>query len=149
MLNIFTALLKSTYSPADIAKTRFQGIGKAILYVFLLSVLFTLPSAYYLCSGTVNSMNGFKTVLKKISLISSISNGELQTKASASKETEANGFVIVFDPTDAYGAKQIAAKQNAIGILKNKMVLAVDGQATEMNYSLMPADITKKKSYQH
>ncbi len=79
----------------------------------------------------------------------SISNGELQTKASASKETEANGFVIVFDPTDAYGAKQIAAKQNAIGILKNKMVLAVDGQATEMNYSLMPADITKKKSYQH
>ncbi|XYJ24178.1 DUF1189 family protein [Bacillus velezensis] len=39
MLNIFTALLKSTYSPADIAKTRFQGIGKAILYVFLLSVL--------------------------------------------------------------------------------------------------------------
>lgn len=41
MLNIFTALWKSTYSPADIAKTRFQGIGKAILYVFLLSVLFT------------------------------------------------------------------------------------------------------------
>ncbi|CCF05881.1 DUF1189 domain-containing protein [Bacillus velezensis] len=145
MLNIFTALLKSTYSPADIAKTRFQGIGKAILYVFLLSVLFTLPSAYYLCSGTVNSMNGFKTVLKKDFPDFSISNGELQTKASASKETEANGFVIVFDPTDAYGAKQIAAKQNAIGILKNKMVLAVDGQATEMNYSLMPADITKKE----
>ncbi|WP_082791725.1 DUF1189 domain-containing protein [Bacillus nakamurai] len=145
MLNIFTALFKSTYSPRDIAKTRFQGIGKAILYVFLLSLLFTLPSAYYLCSGTVNSMNGFKTVLEKDFPDFTISNGELKTKAAAPKESEANGFVMVFDPTDAYGTKQIEAKQNAIGILKNKMVLAIDGQATEMNYSLMPADLTKKE----
>lgn len=144
-MNIFTALLKSTYSPRDIAKTRFQGIGKAILYVFLLSLLFTLPSAYYLCSGTVNSMNGFKTVLEKDFPDFTISNGELTTKAAAPKESEANGFVIVFDPTDAYGTKQIEAKQNAIGILKNKMVLAIDGHATEMNYSLMPADLTKKE----
>ncbi|WP_373688961.1 DUF1189 domain-containing protein [Bacillus nakamurai] len=145
MLNIFTALFKSTYSPRDIAKTRFQGIGKAILYVFLLSLLFTLPSAYYLCSGTVNSMNGFKTVLEKDFPDFTISNGELKTKAAVPKESEANGFVMVFDPTDAYGTKQIEAKQNAIGILKNKMVLAIDGQATEMNYSLMPADLTKKE----
>ncbi|KXZ18570.1 hypothetical protein AXI59_10220 [Bacillus nakamurai] len=144
-MNIFTALFKSTYSPRDIAKTRFQGIGKAILYVFLLSLLFTLPSAYYLCSGTVNSMNGFKTVLEKDFPDFTISNGELKTKAAAPKESEANGFVMVFDPTDAYGTKQIEAKQNAIGILKNKMVLAIDGQATEMNYSLMPADLTKKE----
>ncbi|MCP6681029.1 DUF1189 domain-containing protein [Bacillus nakamurai] len=144
-MNIFTALFKSTYSPRDIAKTRFQGIGKAILYVFLLSLLFTLPSAYYLCSGTVNSMNGFKTVLEKDFPDFTISNGELKTKAAVPKESEANGFVMVFDPTDAYGTKQIEAKQNAIGILKNKMVLAIDGQATEMNYSLMPADLTKKE----
>ncbi|MBY8912950.1 DUF1189 domain-containing protein [Bacillus sp. YC2] len=144
-MNIFTALLKSTYSPRDIAKTRFQGIGKAILYVFLLSLLFTAPSAYYLCSGTVNSMNGFKTVLEKDFPDFTISNGELKTNAAAPKESEANGFVMVFDPTDAYGTKQIEAKQNAIGILKNKMVLAIDGQATEMNYSLMPADLTKKE----
>lgn len=59
-------------------------------------------------------------------------------------ESQANGFVIVFDPTDAYGTEQIEAKQNAIGILQDKFVLAIDGQAQEMPYSMMPSDLTKK-----
>ncbi|KYD02102.1 DUF1189 domain-containing protein [Bacillus atrophaeus] len=143
-MNLFKLFVKSTYSPKDIAKTRFQGIGKAILYVFLLSLLFTLPSAYYLSSGTVKSMNGFKSVLQDDFPDFTISNGKLQTDEKKSTESQANGFVIVFDPTDAYGTEQIEAKQNAIGILKDKFVLAIDGQATEMNYSLLPSELTKK-----
>lgn len=78
-MNVFQLFIKSTYSPRDIAKTRFQGIGKAILYVFLLSVLFAIPTAYYVSSGTVKSMNGFKTVLNKDFPDFTISNGKLQT----------------------------------------------------------------------
>lgn len=78
-MNVFQLFIKSTYSPRDIAKTRFQGIGKAILYVFLLSVLFAIPTAYYVSSGTVQSMNGFKSVLNKDFPDFTISNGKLQT----------------------------------------------------------------------
>ncbi|MCI4136426.1 DUF1189 domain-containing protein [Bacillus vallismortis] len=143
-MNVFQLFIKSTYSPRDIAKTRFQGIGKAILYVFLLSVLFAIPTAYYVSSGTVKSMNAFKTVLNKDFPDFTISNGKLQTDTKKATESQANGFVIVFDPTDAYGTKQIEAKQNAIGILQNKFVLAIDGQAQEMPYSMMPSELKKK-----
>lgn len=50
----------------------------------------------------------------------------------------------MFDPTDSYGTEQIEAKQNAIGILQNKFVLAIDGQAQEMSYSMMPSELQKK-----
>lgn len=143
-MNVFQLFIKSTYSPRDIAKTRFQGIGKAILYVFLLSVLFAIPTAYYVSTGTVKSMNGFKTVLNKDFPDFTISNGKLQTDEKKATESQANGFVIVFDPTDSYGTEQIEAKQNAIGILQNKFVLAIDGQAQEMSYSMMPSELQKK-----
>ncbi len=92
-------------------------------------------------------MNGFKTVLHKDFLISKFQTANFKPMKKAT-ESQANGFVIVFDPTDAYGTEQIEAKQNAIGILQNKFVLAIDGQAQEMSYSMMPSELQKKMSLQ-
>ena len=33
---------------------------------------------------------------------------------------------------------------DAVGILQNKFVLAIDGQAQEMSYSMMPSELQKK-----
>ncbi len=45
-VSIFTLFYKSLYNPKEIAKFRFLGIGKTILYVFSLILLSSLPGIY-------------------------------------------------------------------------------------------------------
>ncbi|QHZ47681.1 DUF1189 domain-containing protein [Bacillus sp. NSP9.1] len=142
-MKLFQLLFKSTYSPPTVAKTRFQGIGKSILYVFLLSIIAALPNLYHTSKGMVQTMNSFQTAVKEIPDFS-IKNGTLDTDAKKAKEAQSFGFVVVFDPTDSYGTKQIKDKRNSLGILKDKFVIAIDGQVQEMPYTMLPEDMTKQ-----
>ena len=45
-VSIFTLFYKSLYNPKEIAKFRFLGIGKTILFVFFLILLSSLPGFY-------------------------------------------------------------------------------------------------------
>ena len=63
-MNIFTQLVKSLYSPKDIAKYRFQGIGKTILYVFFLTFIMVLPLAIYFTMAFMTNVDEFNTALK-------------------------------------------------------------------------------------
>ncbi|MED1739761.1 DUF1189 domain-containing protein [Bacillus swezeyi] len=142
-MNLFQQFYKSTYSTPAIAKTRFQGIGKTILYVFLLSVIAALPNLYHMSSGVVKTMNSFQSAVKEIPDFT-IKDGSLHTDAQKATESQSFGFVIVFDPTDSYGTKQIKDKQNSVGILKDKFVIAIDGQVQEMPYTMLPEEMTKQ-----
>lgn len=142
-MNIFQLFFKSTYSPPAIAKTRFQGVGKAIFFVFLLSILAALPNLYHISSGVVQTMNSFQSAVKEFPAFS-IKDGSLHTDAKKPIESQSFGFVIVLDPTGAYGSKQIQEKRNSVGILKDKFVIAIDGQAQEMPYKMLPEDMTKQ-----
>ncbi|WP_217620940.1 DUF1189 family protein, partial [Bacillus sp. GbtcB13] len=71
---------ESTYSPHAIGQMRFQGIGKTILFVFLLSNNAALPNLYHISSGVVNSMNSFPSAVKAFPAFS-IKDGSLQTDA--------------------------------------------------------------------
>ncbi|KMM53075.1 hypothetical protein ACH95_21900 [Bacillus glycinifermentans] len=142
-MNIFQLFFKSTYSPPAIAKTRFQGVGKAIFFVFLLSILAALPNLYHISSGVVQTMNSFQSAVKEFPAFS-IKDGLLHTDAKKPIESQSFGFVIVLDPTGAYGSKQIQEKRNSVGILKDKFVIAIDGQAQEMPYKMLPEEMTKQ-----
>ncbi|PEA85158.1 hypothetical protein COL60_14600 [Bacillus pseudomycoides] len=45
-MSVFTQLVKSLYSPKDMALFRFQKIGKTILYIMLLSLIATIPKTF-------------------------------------------------------------------------------------------------------
>ena len=121
---------------------RFQGIGKTILYVFLLSVIAALPNLYHISSGVVNTMNSFQSAVKEFPAFS-IKDGTLQTDAKKAIESQSFGFVIVFDPSGSYETKQIEETNAFVGILKNKFVIAIDGQVQEMPYTMLPEDMSK------
>ncbi|MCY8341214.1 DUF1189 domain-containing protein [Bacillus haynesii] len=141
-MNLFQRFFKSTYSPHAIGKMRFQGIGKTILYVFLLSIIAALPNLYHISSGVVNTMNSFQSAVKEFPAFS-IKDGSLQTDAKKAIESQSFGFVIVFDPSGSYKTKQIEDKRNSVGILKDKFVIAIDGQVQEMPYTMLPEDMSK------
>ena len=56
-LNIFKQLWVSLYSPKDIASFQNQGIGKTILFVFFISLIAFLPSAFYFGTMIVNGID--------------------------------------------------------------------------------------------
>lgn len=47
-ISLLTIMVNSIYSPKEIAKYRFLTIGKAIQYVFLFALIFTLPGIFNL-----------------------------------------------------------------------------------------------------
>ncbi|MCT8139718.1 DUF1189 family protein [Anaerobacillus sp. CMMVII] len=62
-MNIFQQLVKSIYSPPTVAKFRFQGIGKTILYVFVLMLITTSISGYQLATMISTAANQFQNDL--------------------------------------------------------------------------------------
>ncbi|WML30690.1 DUF1189 family protein [Neobacillus sp. OS1-32] len=64
-MNIFKQLVKSIYSPKDIALFRLQGIGKTILYVFLLTFISILPSIVFLSSALTSGLSTAKSFIQR------------------------------------------------------------------------------------
>ncbi|MFB8735183.1 DUF1189 family protein [Bacillus sp. SL00103] len=81
-MNVFKLLLKGIYSPKDIAKARFTGIGKAILFIFILSIIKEVPQGYHMSQEISNAMSGFQHVIKKDLPDFSIEKGKLQADQS-------------------------------------------------------------------
>ncbi|ALC81639.1 MULTISPECIES: DUF1189 domain-containing protein [Bacillus] len=144
-MRIFRQFFKSIYSPQAIARTRFQKIGIAILYVFLLSFLAALPSAFNMGTTIYQASYDFKDILERDIPDFSIKDGQLSTAEKAPVEGQAGQFMVVLDPASAYDTEQIEAKQNAAAFLKDKFVIATDGQAMEFEYTMFPSDISKNE----
>ncbi|NPC93326.1 DUF1189 domain-containing protein [Bacillus sp. WMMC1349] len=133
-MNMLRLSLKSTYSPQAIAKARFQGIGKTILYVFLLSIIAALPNVYHTNNHFTEAMNSLQSDLKDLPEFS-IEGGSLHTNTKKATELHTNGYTVVLDPENSYDMKQITDKQNAVGFLKEKLVIVINGQDIEVSYT--------------
>ncbi|MBY0122373.1 DUF1189 domain-containing protein [Bacillus sp. S/N-304-OC-R1] len=135
-MNIFKQLFKSLYSPRDIAMFRFQGIGKTILYVFLLTLISILPSVYYLSSGIVNGLNAVEKGLSSELPPFLIENGELQSKEDAPVIINKENFTILFDSTGTVDKDDLTKSKNTIAILKNEVYFMAGGQVQSLPYSM-------------
>ena len=143
-MNIFKQLYVSIYSPKTISKFRFQGIGKTILYVFILSLLSTLPTAIYFSSSLSEGLRSFDETLRDDLPTFTIENGVLSTDSEKPVEIKKDGFFIILDDTGAYSVEEMESKENAIGILSDSFVFAANGQAQTYEYSLLNMNLTKE-----
>lgn len=144
-MNVFKQLYTSIYSPKTISTFRFQGIGKTILYVFILSLLSMIPSSYYLTSELSAAIKGFDQTLRDDLPDFQIIDGELTSESNEPIEIKKDQFIIILDATGAFGAEEIENKQNAIGILKDQFVFAANGQSQSYEYSLLNMSISKQE----
>ncbi len=77
-MSIFTQLVKSVYSPKDMALFRFQKIGKTILYIMLLCLITTIPRTFFYGSFIQDSVTMVNQAIEKDLPDFKIENGELK-----------------------------------------------------------------------
>lgn len=143
-MKLFIQMGKSLYSPKDIASYRFQGIGKTIMYVFLLILISVLPSAYYTSMALNEAVAATKETLKTEIPSFKIENGELTAETKEPLTFNKEGFTIIFDPTGAVDQSDMAAMDATFAILKNEAVLSAGGETNSIPYTLFDTEVLTK-----
>ena len=96
-MNVFKQLYVSLYSPKDMATFRNQGIGKTILFVFLLTLISIIPSSYYFNVMIKDGMNMIQETISTEMPNFEIKNGKLTVEGDQPTIINKNGFVIFVD----------------------------------------------------
>ncbi|PEB43184.1 DUF1189 domain-containing protein [Bacillus pseudomycoides] len=132
-MSVFTQLVKSLYSPKDMALFRFQKIGKTILYIMLLCLIATIPKTFTFGNLTQDIVSTVHQSIEKDLPDFKIENGELHADVKEPIIKEDGNFVFVFDPnatdTTAYANKQ------GVFVLKDKVVSINNNQTQSQSYS--------------
>jgi hypothetical protein len=136
-MNIFKQFFRSTYSPKDIASFRFQGIGKTILYVFLLTLLSILPAIYYFSTVLTEGIEGTKSVMKNELPAFTIDNGTLTAESDVPITINKGDFTIIFDSTGVITNEDVEDEENAFALLKNEITVAAGGRIDTYSYSML------------
>lgn len=136
-MNIFKQLFKSIYSPKDIALFRFQGIGKTILFVFLLTFISVLPSIVYFSTALTTGLDSAKTFLEDEAPDFTIKNGQLEADTKVPVTINKDNFTIILDPTGAVSSQDAADQGNTFALLKDEFVMTAGGQSDTYPYSMM------------
>ncbi|MCM3663995.1 DUF1189 domain-containing protein [Mesobacillus subterraneus] len=147
-MNIFTQLIKSIYSPNDIARFRFQGIGKTILYVFILTLISIIPASYYSASTISEAAESVKETMKTDIPSFSIEQGELKSELKAPLTIKNESFTLIFDSTGTIEQKDLTGMDATFAILKNEAVLAAGGETNSFSYTLFGAETMTKQDIQ-
>jgi hypothetical protein len=148
-MNIFKQLIVSLYSPKEMAAFRNQGIGKTILYVFLLTLLSVLPSVYYFNSSMTSGFATIKETVEEELPSFSIENGELTSGENSPITVNKGDMTFVFDSTGTISQEEVAQNDNTIAFLKNEWVYAAAGQSQSMPYTMMGISTITDKDLLH
>lgn len=136
-MSIFKQFAKSFYSPQTIATYRFQGIGKTILYIFFLTLVSSIPSAFFFSSGFYNTLSATSQIAETDLPDFKISDGKLLSSETEPIEINHDGFTLFFDSTGTLSSKEIEIKKDAIALLKNEVVLIANYEAQSYDYSML------------
>lgn len=140
-LNIFKQLWVSLYSPKDIASFQNQGIGKTILYVFFVSLIAFLPSAFYFGTMMVDGIDAMHETISEDLPAFKIQNGTLTTDNDEPFSLNKNGYQIFVDGTGTMTPEDVAEKADeAVALLKSDLVFVSGGNVQSSPYSLLEGD---------
>ncbi|CEG27876.1 DUF1189 domain-containing protein [Bacillus sp. B-jedd] len=146
-MNIFKQLYKSLYSPRDIAIYRFQGIGKTILYVFLLTFISILPTIYHFSVAINTGLEAAKEIVRDEMPDFKIKNGILETELNMPVTIKRDEFSIIIDPTGSVSQADLADMGNAFGFLKDEFGLAAGGRVQSYSYAMLDSSELSKQDF--
>jgi hypothetical protein len=140
-LNIFKQLWVSIFSPKDIASFQNQGIGKTILYVFFISLIAFLPSAFYFSTMIVDGIDAMHETVSEDLPAFEIKNGTLTTEEDEPFSLNKNGYQIFVDGTGALTPEKVADEADeAVALLKSDLVFVSGGNVQSSPYSVLEGD---------
>lgn len=135
-MNIFKQFYRSLYSPKDIASFRFQGIGKTIIYLLLLTIIAAIPNLYYLSKGINEAIHTFSITMEEEVPSFTISDNTLNAKNQDEPTIiEKPDLTIILDASGTYDHTKISTYGNTVALLKNEFVIVTAGQAQSFEYS--------------
>lgn len=144
-INIFKQFYKSLYSPRDIASFQMQGIGKTILYVFLLTLLSVLPTIYYTNSAINTAVKVAEETIKEDLPDFHIENGVLSSLEEQPITINKGNFTFIFDSTGVIDVDNLSKTGDTLAFLQREMVLSAGGEANSVSYSMMAIDLLSKQ----
>lgn len=133
-MSIFTQLYKSLYSPKEIARFRFQKIGKTILYILLLALLSTVPQTLQIGSLITDQLAILEQTVDAELPDFTIANGELQSNTPEAIIKEEDDFTFVFDPNSVESPISPSAA-NGMFLLKENVMIISNGETQSYPYS--------------
>ncbi|MDF1508348.1 DUF1189 domain-containing protein [Robertmurraya sp. DFI.2.37] len=143
-MNIFKQLILSIYSPKSIASWRHQGIGKTILFVFLLVLISIIPTSIQISTDIVNGFNVVEQSIDKDIPDFTIADGELISDHDSPVKIEHPDLTVIFDSTGETELNDLDLSINTIALLKNDFAIIIPGSTTDhFSYSTMDIALTK------
>lgn len=137
-MNIFKQFWFSLFSPKDIAKFRFQGIGKTILFVFLLVLISALPTFIYSTISIKDGVNTFNDALENKLPAFEIKDGQLHTGKKEPIIHNSEDYDIYLDSSGTLSAQDIElTSNNALALLESEFVIVANGEMQSQSYSLL------------
>jgi hypothetical protein len=146
-MSVFTQLYKSLYSPKDMARFRFQKIGKTILYILLLAVLSTIPESFQIGRMMKEQFSILEQTINSEIPEFSIENGELKSDSQDAVIKEEKDFTFVFDPKGTKSSLS-SSPLNGLYILKDRIITVSNGQEQTYMYSSFAEFPISKKDVQ-
>ncbi|KEK26208.1 DUF1189 domain-containing protein [Bacillus gaemokensis] len=142
-MSIFTQLVKSLYSPKDMALFRFQKIGKTILFIMLLCLITTIPRTLLYGSAIQDGVSMVNRALENDIPEFKIENGELKADIDKPIEKEKINSIFLFDPNST--EVKTYSNKEGLFILKDKVISMANGQTRTYSYDdLLGASLEKK-----
>ncbi|HWO98004.1 MAG TPA: DUF1189 domain-containing protein [Bacillus sp. (in: firmicutes)] len=135
-MNIFKQLTISLYSPKQMSLFRFQGIGKTIMYVFLLTFISILPTSLFLGYGILKSADITRNMLADEIPDFTISNGKLHSNQNAPIIKSDDGVFFIFDPSGKTTDTMTSDYPYAVSLLQDEFVMTVNHEPHSYSYSL-------------
>ncbi|CAM3798741.1 DUF1189 domain-containing protein [Alkalicoccus chagannorensis] len=143
-MNIFQKLVKSIYSPEAIAGFRQTHPGKAVLYIFLLMLIATLPviiTTIFLINSLIDSGGDYLDEMPDFT----IEDGTLESGLDEPMREEIDGMTIVVDDTGETSVGDLDGKGDVIALLERNAVFSVGGIADQLGYQEFGLDVSKEE----
>jgi hypothetical protein len=119
-------------------------VGSAILYVFILMLLSTLPAAIMLGQSFSSAVSGFEESMKDNLPDFTLENGVLRSPESKPVVSEGDGFYFIFDPHDQVSLDQTREYDDVISFDSDRAIIRSAGNEDAVTYSSLGAkNLTK------
>lgn len=142
-MNIFRQFIYSLCSPKIISIFRFQGIGKAILYVFLLSLIASFPSAFQFSENVIQGVLAVENATKMENYPSfTIDNGILSSTMKEPFFFEEDDFIFIVDSTASINRETLHKNSKFIAFLQNEVIITMNNRTDIIQYSILDIPFT-------
>ncbi|HHY21158.1 MAG TPA: DUF1189 domain-containing protein [Bacilli bacterium] len=125
-MNVFTQFIRSLHSPKHIAMFRFQGIGKTILYIFVLMLITLIPSGIVFGTNFSQMFHHFDEALGENSPNFKITNGILEADFDNPYIAGVNDYYFIIDPKNELDRIDIAKQYESAIVLTERDALFIN-----------------------